>query len=216
MKKAFILTMTTLLWISCPTGVTEKQDFDLSHSPAFEEASTLFLSDPVTGEKVFSINTVSTLLNGGATYWSETVPEGPHFHPFEVILRKSSGHGGGGFGFYFSQRDSDRDSFSAPALFINIYGEYCAGVIHDRIFEYVLPWTGSEYLIKGYGQNNIIGIEAGSEPGQYTILFNGNFVNQWVDPSDTVHLGSGLGYLAVVTPLENFPSVPVIIRYRNP
>jgi len=73
-------------------------------------------------------------------------------------------------------------------------------------------WTDCISLNRGYSQNNRISITSPS-PGFFRISLNGVHVLEFKDSSNPVHEGGGSGYLAVVSPLENFPSIPVSIEF---
>ena len=208
------LLSATLILPGCPIAHNTNPSPPPYNSDSGElenESPSLFISNPLTDEIIFSFNTISSAK--GATYWTEISPHNNLFEPIELTLRKTSGYSSGGYGIFFSQRDRFTNLFSCLVLFINIQGEYCTGVVTERSFTYILPWTTAEFLLKGYGQNNTLTIKSENEPGTYQIYLNGNFTNTFEDPSENIHIGNGHGYITVVTPMENFPSQPVTVIY---
>lgn len=208
-----IFSILILLFSSCPspTGKTtyEPPEPDI---PEFVEENTLFeLTDSV---RLFSTNIFEYGAGNGTTYWIEEESPVPMFSDFSVRLTKISGHSLGGYGVFFAQRNSVTDDFSALAVLINTVGEFCVGLIDQGTFAYIKEWTDSDFLSYGYSLNNNLSVEA-IDTGEYRILFNGEEVYSFEDSSDEPHTGGGFGYLAVVSPLENFPSVPVKVEFEN-
>ncbi|MBB6480909.1 hypothetical protein [Spirochaeta isovalerica] len=208
-----ILTVTVSFFTACPSptgnSTYEPPEPEL---PEFVEENTLFeLNDSV---RLFSTNVFEFGAGNGTTYWIEEEIPVPVFSDFAVRLTKNSGHSLGGYGVFFAQRNSGTADFSALAVFINTVGEFCVGLIEQGTFSYIKEWTDSDSLSYGYSLNNILSVEA-IDTGEYRIIINGEEVYSFEDSSEEAHTGGGFGYLAVVSPLENFPSVPVKIEFEK-
>lgn len=201
------------LFSSCPSPTTDSSsELPIDHEPPVLEKEDFFISNGNT--RIFSTNTYEFGTGFGATYWIEESGSTESFNPFSISVKKLSGHTLGGFGVFFAQRNIGSAEFSALTVLINCQGEYCIGLIENQSFSYISQWTDCSFLIQGYNQINVISI-SGDVPGEYWISFNQNDVYQFKDSSEPLHSGGGFGYLAVVSPLENFPSVPVSIEFEK-
>ncbi|MDC7239503.1 MAG: hypothetical protein PQJ50_03985, partial [Spirochaetales bacterium] len=67
----------------------------------------------------------------------------------------------------------------------------------------------------GYSQYNTLRIEEYDSAGRYKLYINNTETEDFEDPGTEVHDGGTYGYLAVVTPIENFPSVPVTVYFEE-
>ena len=221
MEKAvyyLFLLMFVCLLSSCPTPTTatsgDNDGGDASSLPV-EESAVYFTDDTGSGETVFSLNEVSAVTSGGSTYWGEVRDENTDFSSLEIIVKKSSGSNVGGFGVIFAQRDTGTDDFSALVVMINILGEFCIGLVEENSFDYICEWASVDNIVTGYSMTNTIRIEEYESSGRYKLYINDLETEDFEDPSETVHDGGGYGYLAVVTPVEKFPSVPVTVYFEE-
>lgn len=212
-QKHILLLSLTILFCSCPSPVSEKTpDIPDADDPPVVEKEDLFIDNG--SSRIFSTNTYEFEAGSGATYWVEEEVSSASFYPLSVSIKKISGHSLGGFGVFFAQRDLGNTAFSALTVLINCEGEYCIGLMENQSFSYLKEWTDCSYLIQGYNQNNTLAIE-GDVPGEFRISLNGSEVYQFKDSSEPVLSGGGFGYVAVVSPLENFPSIPVTIEFEK-
>lgn len=215
MKKYKIIFCLFLLPIlcSCPSPVSStRPDVPDPDNPPVIEKQELFVE--AGSVRTFSTNIYEFGAGQGATYWVEEESAVPLFYDFSVEVKKLSGYSLGGYGVFFAQRNSVTEDFAALALIINNVGEYCVGLIEDKSFSYLKEWTDSAYLIKGYNQGNRLSI-SGLGQGEFRVSINGNEVFEFTDSSDPVLSGGGFGYLAVISPLENFPSIPVTVQFET-
>lgn len=216
MKSITTLIISSLLVLSlcsCPSPVNDNRpDIPDPDSPNIVENEDLFVSNGST--RMFSTNYYEFGAGNGATYWIQEEHAVSAFYDFSVSMKKISGHSLGAFGVYFAQRSDGSVDFSSLVVFINSVGEFCVGLIDNGSFTYLREWTDCDFLIRGYNQSNSVSVK-GSGTGEYRIILNGNEVLSFEDPSEPAHVGGGFGYLAVVSPLENFPSIPVSVLFEN-
>ena len=218
MRKTLLLVfmvLSLILLSSCPSPVSSNDDNSTSDptSTVVTEAAEFFVEDSGTGETVFSLNSTSLLSSNGSTYWT-SAGSGESFSTINVTMRKTSGNNVGGFGIIFAQDGSGNDQ-SALVFMINILGEYCVGLVADNSFEYIREWTDAGSVISGYSQYNALRIEEYDSAGRYKLFINNTEVNDFEDPSSEVHDSGNYGYLAVLTPVESFPSVPVTVYFEE-
>ena len=206
-----------LLFASCssPTsgsGSSSISDDDSSSTNTIAESEDLFVSDG--SGQTFATNIFEYGSGNGATYWTEILPASDTFTTVNVEMSKISGYKLGGFGVFFSHSDADSNDFSALTVLLNMNGEYCIGLIEDSAFSYIKEWTSNSYIIASYNVANRVCITEQSA-GRYSIAVNGETIDEFEDDSDPVHDGGGYGYIAVVSPLENFPSEAVEVYFET-
>lgn len=211
----FFCVLFSLALMSCPSPTSsdtiDELDINDDDDTYIEEDETLF-SDQ-TGEIAFSINYFEFGSGQGATYWMEQEASEGNFEELSFDLNKVSGYKLGGFGVFFSQREKDTDDFNALSILLNADGEYCVGLIEDSSFTYIKEWTNHDNLNSGYNLENSINLTLSGDI--YTLTINDGYACEFEDASEEQHNDGGYGYLAVVSPLENFPSITVNVLFSK-
>jgi len=214
-----ILQITILLLLlpilcGCPTPIESSSAMppDLTNPPLIKDPD-LFI-DVGSDTRLFSVNEYKLGPGEGVTYWFEEVPSALDFSTVSVNINKISGYRLGGFGVFFSQKNISTSDFSALTVLIDTERNYCIGLISEGSFSYIKTWSNHLAINSGDNRNNKITISEISD-GKYQLNINEVDIWDFEDQSDPKHNGGGFGYIAVVTPLENFPSIPVSIKYEN-
>jgi hypothetical protein len=142
--------------------------------------------------------------NGGKFYFVENIQ---NKNIYEVEVRKISGSRSGyGISLCLEPENlQERYSF-----IINIDGFFHIGKNHNGGSEKIMDdWIKSEYINTGYDTSNIIKVVR--EENIYTFYVNGNILFSFTDSDiDAKFLAYGLDISAD----ENFPDVPVDIRFK--
>jgi hypothetical protein len=85
-------------------------------------------------------------------------------------------------------------------------------------FSYVINWTASTDLKKGYGQENMLRVDYDPAPGEehYSLYINGGLPIPFRDDAPPYHFaGGGNGYIVVISPLDDFSTTPVHVIFQE-
>jgi len=179
-------------------------------STEIEQNSSLFSEDSSTG--VVSFTTNDTRYNGqyGYTLWTEGTAEYTPFTHLNVTLSKMSGSDTAGYGVVFCSRDD-----SMLIVLINTQKEYLIGELTGTAFTPFSDWQESADLVSGYNQTNILDIARDPGTGTFALAFNAGDPVTFRDDEEPYHTGGRNGYMVVVSPLDDFPDIPVSVTFKN-
>ncbi len=127
-------------------------------------------------------------------------------HPIVLYLRKVSGYSGAGFGCLFCYVDRNNNY----GLFVTANGGYRITKNVEGTVSAIVDWTGSAYLNTEPGETNKIAISQPS-PGVLSFQFNDQPA---ITCSDSAFTAGGLCFYGAVSTNEDFPSVPLDIRFK--
>jgi len=134
------------------------------------------------------------------------------FDSWEVEVTKSSGDRNAGYGIVLCQQRDSEGIESMLTVMIRVDRYYQIGKVVGKKYTKLLGWRFSKRLKGGYGISNRIEVER--EDGEFVLTFNGGEVVRFRDKKEPIHEGGVQGFLAVISPLESFPSVPVDIGFK--
>ncbi len=203
------LTLFLMLLIACPVTYEAAPVEDPADTAVIEENSTLFVEEAETGLVNFTTNESRFLGTYGFTLWMETGQVEDPFTALSVQLTKYSGVEEAGYGIVFCSGENSR-----LVLLINTRGEYIIGELAGNSFTVLQEWTSTADLKKGYSQTNKADIAYDQDTGNFTLTFNDGDAIIFRDDEEPYHTSGAPGYIAVISPLENFPDVPVSIDYE--
>jgi hypothetical protein len=183
------------------------------------EVESLFVpSIDGSGAANFDFETSDTAYLGdkGYTLWAlKAAPQEP-FTSRTVSLDKLSGNAAAGFGIVFCRHPALSPSEETMLVaMINTQQEYIVGEAVGSIFTEIVPWTHSTYLKQGYNQTNILSISLDAETHKFTLSLNGNPMPDFSALDPGYPLNGDNGYIAVVSPFEEFPATSVHITYKE-
>jgi hypothetical protein len=96
---------------------------------------------------------------------------------------------------------------------INTVREYIVAEVVGTSFNEIIPWAESEALHAGYNQNNELRLEYNNTNGEFSLYINTQFETIFMDDEAPVHDSGRQGYIVVMSPLDDFPEMPVKIRF---
>ena len=175
-----------------------------------EKNSQLFVTDSGSGVVTFLTN--DARYNGyyGYTLWTETSGILDPFSHLNVTFSKMSGNAEGGYGVVFCSHDN-----TMLLVLLNTQKEYLIGELTGNVFTALQDWTETQDLYLGYNQTNIVDITRDSGTGVFSLAFNGGDPVFFRDDEEPYHSGGRNGYIVVVSPLDTFPDVPVMVTFKT-
>jgi outer membrane translocation and assembly module TamA len=100
-------------------------------------------------------------------------------------------------------------------VLINTKKEFIIGELTGNLFTILQPWDDTENLKSGYNQNNIIDITYDAGTGDFDLSFNGVLVTTFRDDDAPFHTVGKNGYIVVISPMDNFPNIPVSLTFKK-
>ncbi|ORC29883.1 hypothetical protein B4O97_18815 [Marispirochaeta aestuarii] len=174
--------------------------------------STLFSEDETAGEIIFETNDEQYSDPYGSSFWYpvENSDQQP-FTEWTVSAAKSSGNRNAGFGIVFCH-SVDEDSGEERMLSVMIRTDRYYQIASIIGTEYApnTSWTQSS-AIYGTGLFNELRVQRASD-GIFTLYINDQEIT---DFEYSGFSGGSQGYLVVVSPLEDFPDVPVNVSFKT-
>ncbi len=188
-----------------PSAVKDHEDVTV-----IEENSSLFVEDGVTGVIEFATNDTKYSEQFGYTLWSQEGLVSDPFTNLNVTLSKLSGNDVAGYGVVFGSHDD-----TMLVVLINTKKEFIIGELTGNLFTVLQFWDDAASLKSGYNQINIIDITYDSGTGEFDLSFNGVLVSTFRDDDAPFHTQGKNGYIVVISPLDDFPNIPVSITFKN-
>ena len=100
-------------------------------------------------------------------------------------------------------------------VLINTKREYLIGELTGNAFSELQGWKESSDLFGGYNQTNIMDISLDSGEGVFSLSFNAGSPVIFRDDEEPYHTEGKNGYMVVVSPLDDFPDVPVSVTFKE-
>ena len=215
MEKKFIRIIANL-WliiflisiIACPVTPDSPEDLDLFDNPVIEENSLLFELDADTGVISFNTNDSKYISEYGYTLWAENNEIQSPFTGLNVTLSKIDGNSDAGYGVVFCSYDD-----TMLVVLINTKKEFVIGELTGTLFTVLQEWTEAASLNSGLNQINVINITFVA--GEFFLTFNAGETIVFSDTEEPYHSYGKDGYLVVISPLDNFPNVPVSVTFKK-
>ena len=208
------LTFFLALFISCAQPGYIPPD---EEPPAIEQVDDLFV-DNGGGEYRFTTNDPAYWGEYGYTLWAlKGAPQTP-FTSREVAMCKTSGDDSAGFGVVICHYEDPDPGIGETMLvvMINTNRQYIVGEAIGAEFTAIVPWTFSGELLANMGQTNNVRVDYDGGLAEYVLFLNGTEVKRFRDDETPFHAGGGdNGYIVVISPLDDFPEVPVDVVFRD-
>lgn len=216
MKKILFTILTFLILSSCglsPNDSYEKES-DVSANQGLENAvekAELFVED--NDAYFFEINDTKYKTEKGYTFWTvRKTNEKTEFETVKTDVCKESGINEAGFGIVFLSQKIDGKDFLLTVM-INTKGQYVIGKYMDGTFSKISDWKDCEYLNKGKGVYNRLEVSYKDE--SFTLKINEQKVSDFTISENVRFWRSKSGYVAVVSPYEEFPSESVRVLFKK-
>lgn len=206
--------LVSALAAGCPLPGSWTPADEGGDSGVIEESSALF--EPVEGlPGVRDFWTNDTRYEGGDghTFWT---PVGDVLEPFReqaAALTKFCGNGRAGYGIVFCHGTAEDGRESMLTAMINTAGEFIVGEVTGAAFTALIPWTACSWLKTGYNQRNEVRVTLSD--GTFALRLNGRATAEFEDSEPPFHETGRGGFIAVISPLDEFPESPVHVRFEE-
>ncbi len=184
---------------------------------AIQEVNDLFV-DSGGGAFTFTTNDDAYWGPYGYTLWALKGAAQTPFTSREVDVCKSSGAEFAGFGIvicHYAHPDPNIGE-TMLVIMINARQQYIVGEVAGAEFQEIVPWTTSSRLLATIGQTNTLRVEYSEATKEFSLFINGDFVKSFTDEEAPFHTqGGNNGYIVVVSPLDDFPAVPVQAMFQE-
>lgn len=203
---------------SAPSNSTGSSPSDPAGGGASSgRADSLFVESSGTGSRSFDFSTSdpSYITQSGYSLWALNSAVQNPFAGRLVTVNKLEGDATAGYGILFCHQDAQPDGSLEKMLIvlINTKGEYAIGEAVGSSFSYIKVWKSSLNLKLGYNQANTIGL--GLSGRDFILSFNRVEVSRFTPNESSYRLSGADGYIAVISPQDDFPSRPVHISYSE-
>lgn len=195
-----------------PTPVTPGSDGDPGTGTVTEDSALFEAADGSEGVYVFRTNDTAYSGGSGWSFWTLVGEDSRPFPGYSAALVKTSGNSRAGYGIVFCHEGSGSAETMLVAM-INVSGEYLVGEVVGAEFSALVPWTSSGRLKTGYNQRNEVAVFLSD--GAFSLWLNGESVETFEDEEPPLHTGGRCGFLAVVSPLDDFPGTPVRVTFEE-
>lgn len=200
-----ICAICSILLVSCPTTIKEEVIITPTKTQTldWQKDSESFIQF-YTNESKYSGLSGNTLWNWG------TVKNNPITY-VETELKKISGDKNYGYGIIFCVQDTGVDYLS---VVIDIEGNYQVIREVNNVTSILKKWALSTNLKKGYNVINKIKAEYKGNK-KFSIYFNDVLETDVMDNISPELTGGYFGYAVGISNMENFPDVPVDVRFKQ-
>lgn len=183
----------------------------------YAEITSLFVSDE-GGCATFITNEVSYHSPRGYTIWCEAEGlGGPANEPFSEVscaVSKETGDATAGFGLVLCRGENGSGDSTMYVVMINVKRQYAIGKAVNARYIPIKTWTESSALLAGWGAENRIRVTYDGSTNRYAVLLNGTVAWNFENDGE-VNDSGGAGYLAVISPYDDFPETTVKIVFSR-
>ncbi|CAD7837755.1 hypothetical protein S1OALGB6SA_1358 [Olavius algarvensis spirochete endosymbiont] len=213
-KKQGIMFLVIAMISSCDLNLVEEDWGDGIPSGGVQVVEKLFEHSADTGSYRLHTNDKQFSRLYGSSVWLplSANPQNP-FDVWRVTVSKSSGEENAGYGIVLCQQMVSNDVEAMLTVMIRVDRYYQIGKVIGKKYTKLTGWKYSRNLNGGYGIVNEIEVERGS--GEWVLSFNGEETERFKDEEEPMLEGGIQGFLAVISPLERFPSIPVDIKFKE-
>jgi hypothetical protein len=205
-----IITLLIIVTIGCSVTSIPSEVKDPKDVTKIEENSSLFVEDGVSGVVEFTTNDTKYSEQFGYTLWSQEGSVSDAFTNLNVTLSKLSGNDEAGYGVILGSHDD-----TMLIVLINTKKEFVIGELAGNLFTVVQSWDDAISLKPGYNQTNIIDITYDSGTGNFYLSLNCVLVTIFRDDETPIHTHGKTGYIVVISPMDDFPNIPVSITFKK-
>ena len=153
--------------------------------------------------------------DNGTSFWKYGTYQEAGMTSVTVNVWKTSGYLYSGFGIIFCVQN-EKNFLTAM---INTQRDYTVGKVVDGNYSPLLDfgegvdWGNCDDLKAGYGLSNTIKVEY-KGANNFELYLNGAYVTTFTDNYDPHFAGGYYGFIATVSPHENFPDDPVEVFFE--
>ncbi len=185
-----------------------------------EVSTELFRPTGLVNEWIFSTNDTTNALPYGKSFWYPAEDSQEPFERWSLIATKDGGERYAGYGMILchGSRECGEDGEERETMLtvmIRCDGYFQVAEVLGTDYRPFENWLPNDAIEQEYGRENKLTVEREAN-GVFTLLINDIDVYRFVDDEEPYHSGGTQGFLAVVSPHEDFPDFPVTIRYRLP
>jgi hypothetical protein len=206
----FIFILMIMITLGCPVTPGPSVVKDHDDAAVIEENSSLFVVDGATGVIEFTTNDTKYSEQFGYTLWAQEGGVSDPFTHLNVTLSKLSGNEDAGYGIVFCSYDD-----TMLVVLINTKKEFIIGELTGNLFTVLQPWNNATVLKSGYNQTNIVDITYDSGSREFDLNFNGVWITTFRDDNAPFHTHGKNGYIVVISPMDDFPNIPVSITFKK-
>jgi hypothetical protein len=181
------------------------------------EVESLFVpSIDAPGLFEFETRDSTYIADRGFTIWALKAESQDPFVSRTAVLNKLGGNSAAGFGLVFCRHGADESADETMLVaMIDTEQEYLVGEAVGPSFRVIVPWTYSGRLKYGYNQANEVGLGLDGDTRVFTLSLNGEAVREFSAIESDYDCGGSNGYIAVISPQDDFPDKPVRIAYQE-
>jgi hypothetical protein len=185
-----------------------------------QQVDDLFVAVPVEEGGGYRLTTNDSAFWGpyGYTLWALKGAEQTPFTTRKAALCKTSGDDSAGFGIVICHYEDADPGIGETMLvvMINTKQQYIVGEVIGAEFTQIVPWTYSDRLLANKGQTNVVRVDYDDVLEEYILWLNGTEVKSFRDDEAPFHSAGGdNGYIVVISPLDEFPAVPVQVSFKD-
>jgi hypothetical protein len=166
--------------------------------------------------------TLQYMTNDPATYdkFYFNYSPNPNANPniYECQIKKISGRESYGYGILFCVDDTDKNNVNYYRLFITVNGRFTVAKRIGNTWATAAPvsWTNSPFINTGYNVYNKIKVEriGNGNSASFRIFINGNLAAVFNDDNPINGDKAGVVVSVNVMEMEQFPYLPVDVRYQ--
>ncbi|HHU37647.1 MAG TPA: hypothetical protein GXZ47_10555 [Treponema sp.] len=180
-----------------------------------QQVDELFTYDEGTKTTKITTSNGAYWSSYGYTLWSLNKKfQHEDFKERIVFLSKISGDNIAGYGIVVCHAYREDYGYTMVTVMINTQGRYTVGKVIGANYESVIGWKNCNHLRKGKGVENKLVLNYDKEEKKYTLFINDLEIESFTI-NDPAHESGRSGYIVVVSPQDDFPSVPVSVSFKE-
>jgi len=213
-----VIILTSLFLTGCLGEYLPESIADLYETPPFTWSYELFestITEDGYTRTIFRTNDVKYWTLEGSTIWTVWGEAEAVFTSRTVRMSKSSGFSTGGYGIVFCHGEHEIEGYKKHAMLvvmINNNRQYIIGKAVGGVFTDFGWWRTTPHLDSG-GAPNLVTVTYDEEAEKFRLIINGHEVDQFSDNDFPVLRSGRNGYIAVITPFDNFPFTGINISF---
>jgi len=218
---AGLLIILTLIIFSCKNDFTPDENQFQDDPPPLSWTNKFFEPELIEGgltRTILRTNDRQYWTYEGFTMWTAWGNANTPFVSRTVSMVKPSGYSGGGYGIVFCQSEHEINGVLTPVMLvvmINNDGEYLFGKTIGGIFVDFSWWKTTPYLNKRTDSANELTVFYDNSTDEFCIQINGYEIERFRDDNEPLLRSGKNGYIAVITPFDNFPVTGIDIYFME-
>jgi len=218
--KTVILFCVCILLFSCYFVPSDKSSSSTEEIiPSWDSSTVIPGGNPENDALFIQENEITTFSlcdeqywsSQGYTLWSFDKELSAAYSSLNFTIQKQSGTPEAGYGIIFAQYTTNTVN-NMLILLLNTQGQYCVGELKNSKFYTLKSWTSHDCINKGYAVENAVSINYKNY--KYQIKIN-NVEVYTIKKNSLLYTTGKVGYIAVISPKDNFPDERVLITYTK-